>query len=434
MAAYPQIFRLRQNFERPRVEDVPAEVEKQLTSIELAENVRPGQSVAIAVGSRGISKIHEIVRGVVQHFLRIGAAPFIVPAMGSHGGGTANGQRRILESYGVTEGFCGCPIRASMDTVVVDRMAENFPIHFDRLASEADHVFVCARVKSHTSFVGRIESGLMKMLLVGLGKHEGAKVFHRAIHDYSFEEIVRSVGRRVLERCHIVGGMAIVENAYNEVARLSAVAPDEFEEADESLLTLAKQWLPRLPFDFAHILLIDEIGKDISGAGMDTNVVGRKFRDGGQAFNETPKIRRIIVRGLSKATHGIAHGVGIADFCKTRVVHETDLKGTWINGLASGSVAISAFPLHFETDRELLDKSLAIIGLVEPQDAKLMWIKNTLDLAEVECSAAYLEEARGRADLEVLTGLRDLPLDGDGNLPDWEQWTLPNLTATVPRS
>ncbi|HEY2148433.1 MAG TPA: [Fe-S]-binding protein [Pirellulales bacterium] len=320
MPAYPKIFRLRQNFERPRVENVPAEVERQLAGLRVSQKVGPGQSVAIAVGSRGIAKINEIVRGVVQHFLRLGAAPFIVPAMGSHGGGTAEGQRRILESYSVTEALCGCPIRASMETVVVDRMAESFPIHFDRLASEADHVFICARVKSHTSFVGRIESGLTKMLLVGLGKHDGAKVFHRAIHDYSFEEIVRGVGRRVLERCRILGGMAIVENAYNEVARLSAVGPDEFEEADESLLKLAKKWLPRLPFDFAHVLLIDEIGKNISGAGMDTNVVGRKFRDGQQAFNETPKIRRIIVRGLSKATHGIAHGVGIADFCKTRVV------------------------------------------------------------------------------------------------------------------
>jgi hypothetical protein len=419
MPSYPQTFRLRQHFERPRVEDVPAEVERQLERLQLAQLVRPGQSVAIAVGSRGIADIPTIVRGVVQHFLRLGAAPFIVPAMGSHGGGTAAGQRRILESYGVTEPFCGCPIRASMETVVVDRMAENFPIHFDRLAGEADHVFVCARVKSHTSFVGRIESGLMKMLLVGLGKHEGAKVFHRAIHDFSFDEIVRNVGRRVLERCRILGGMAVVENAYNEVARLSAVGPSEFEQADESVLALAKQWLPRLPFDFAHILIIDEIGKDISGAGMDTNVVGRKFRDGRQAFNETPKIRRIIVRGLSKATHGIAHGVGIADFCKTRLVREADREGTWVNGLASGSVAVSAFPLHFETDRELLEASLAIVGLVEPPQAKLMWIKNTLELAVVECSAAYLEEARARTDLEVLTGLRDLPLDAEGNLPEW---------------
>jgi hypothetical protein len=339
--------------------------------------------------------------------------------MGSHGGGKAERQRAILESYGVTESFCGCPIRAGMETVVIEQAAEGFPIHFDRIASEADHVFICARVKPHTSFAGSIESGLMKMLLVGLGKLEGARLFHRAIHDFRFEQLVRNVGRRILERCRIVGAMAVVENAYGEVARLEGVAPPDFERADERLLVEAKRLMPRLPFDFAHILIVDQIGKDISGSGMDTNVVGRKYRDGQQAFNETPDMRRIIVRGLTAATHGVAHGVGLADFCKTRLVRQTDVEATWVNGLASGSVAISAFPLHFETDRELLDASLAIIGLVEPPDAKLLWIKNTLDLEEVECSTAFLNEARERPDLEVLTGLRNLPLDAGGNLPDW---------------
>ncbi len=307
-----------------------------------------------------------------------------------------------------------------METVVVEQAADGFPIHFDRIAAEADHVFICARVKSHTSFVGRIESGLMKMLLVGLGKHEGAQVFHRAIHEFSFEEIVRGVGRRVLDRCRILGG----DGGRRKCLQRSGVARrqsrrSDFERADEELLARAKQWMPRLPFDFAHILIVDQIGKDISGAGMDTNVVGRKYRDGRQAYNETPKMRRIIVRGLTPATHGVAHGVGLADFCKTRLVRQTDVEATWVNGLASGSVSISAFPLHFETDRELLDASLAIIGLVEPPNAKLLWIKNTLDLDEVECSAAYLNEARERPDLEILTGLRDLPLDESGNLPDW---------------
>jgi hypothetical protein len=418
---YPPMFRVRQVWERPRVEDVPAAVEAELARLRLTDKLQAGQTVAIAVGSRGIADISLIVRGVVRHFLGLGARPFIVPAMGSHGGGTAEGQQKILESYGVTEAFCGAPIRASMDTVVVDQAAEGFPIRFDRLASDADHVFVCARVKPHTSFVGRIESGLMKMLLIGLGKHDGAKVYHRAIHDFSFEQIVREVGARVLERCRILGGIAVVENAYNEVARLAAVAPRDFETSDEALLKLAKQWMPRLPFDFAHILIVDEIGKNISGTGMDTNVVGRKFRDGRQALSETPVIRRIIVRGLTAATHGIAHGVGLADFCTTRLVRQTNREATWVNGLASGSVAISAFPLYFETDRELLDHSVAIIGLVEPPNAKILWIKNTLELAEVECSAAYLEEARERADLEILTGLHDLPLDADGNLPhEWQ--------------
>ncbi len=420
MPNYPQIFRVRQVFERPRVEDVPAQVEAEMAKLRLTERVRPGESVAIAVGSRGIAQIDKIVRGVAQRFLGLRARPFIVPAMGSHGGGKAERQRAILEAYGVTEVFCGCPIRASMETVVVEQAAEGFPIHFDRTASEADHVFLCARVKSHTSFAGPIESGLMKMLLVGLGKHEGARMFHRAIHDFPFDQLVRSVGRRILDRCHILGAMAVVENAYSEVARLEGVAAVDFERADEELLVRAKQLTPRLPFDFAHILIVDQIGKDVSGAGMDTNVVGRKYRDGRQAFNEKPHMRRIIVRGLTAATHGIAHGVGLADFCKSRLVRQTDVEATWVNGLASGTVAISAFPLHFETDRELLDASLAIIGLVEPHQAKLMWIKNTLNLEEVECSAAFLNQARERTDLEILTGLRDLPLDAAGNLPDWK--------------
>ncbi len=420
MPNYPQVFRVRQVFERPRVEDVPTQVEGEMAKLRLAERVRPGESVAIGVGSRGIAQIGSIVRGVVQHFLRLEARPFIVPAMGSHGGGKAERQRAILESYGVTESYCGCPIQASMETVVVERAAEGFPIHFDRLASEANHIFICARVKSHTSFAGPIESGLMKMLLVGLGKHEGARMFHRAIHEFRFDQLVRSVGRRILDRCRILGGMAVVENAYSEVAQLAAVAAADFERADEELLARAKQLMPRLPFDFAHILIVDQIGKDISGSGMDTNVVGRKFRDGRQAFSEKPQMRRIIVRGLTAATQGVAHGVGLADFCKSRLVRQTDVEATWVNGLASGSVAISAFPLHFETDRELLDASLAIIGLVEPQQAKLLWIKNTLNLEEVECSAAFFNQARERPDLEVLTVLRDLPLDAAGNLPDWD--------------
>jgi hypothetical protein len=419
MPSYPQTFRVRQNLERPRVEDVPARVEAEMAKLRLADRVRPGETVAIGVGSRGIAQIDKIVRAVAQHFIHLEARPFIVPAMGSHGGGKAERQRAILESYGVTESSCGCPIRAGMETTVVEQAAEGFPIHFDRIAAEADHVFICPRVKPHTSFVGRIESGMMKMLLVGLGKHEGARLFHRAIHEFSFEEIVRGVGRRVLDRCRILGAMAVVENAYNEVALLAGVAPQDFERADEELLAHAKQLMPRLPFDFAHVLIVDQIGKDISGSGMDTNVVGRKYRDGRQAYNETPQMRRIIVRGLTPATHGVAHGVGLADFCKTRLVRQTDVESTWVNGLASGSVSISAFPLHFETDRELLEASLAIIGLVEPPNAKLLWIKNTLNLEEVECSAAYLNEARERPDLEILTGLRDLPLDAAGNLPDW---------------
>src|SRR5262245_33538708 len=355
---YPQFFRVRQKFQRPRVEDVPAEVQRQLAQLELRRSIRPGQSVAITGGSRGIANIAQIIKAIVDHLKSLDARPFIVPAMGSHGGGTAEGQRGVLSSYGVTEEFCGCPIRASMETVVVCQAAEGFPVHIDRHAYEADHVVLCGRIKPHTDFTGDIESGLMKMMLLGLGKHEGAKVYHRAIQDYSFAQIVRSVAGRVLEQCHIVAGVGIVENGYDETALVEAVPPDQIEDHEKQLLILAKQWMPRLPFPLVDILIIDEMGKDISGAGIDTNVVGRKRNRARPSEDEVPKVRRIIVRGLTPASHGNAVGIGIADFCTARLLKEHDRESTWINIITSGNLAAVKYPLNFDTDRELLDVAL----------------------------------------------------------------------------
>jgi hypothetical protein len=417
MPQYPLIFRLRQTFERPRVEDIPATVDEQLSLLRLGEKVRRGQSVAITAGSRGIANIKLVVKAIADHCRQLGAQPFIVPAMGSHGGGTAEGQTQILAGYGITESFCGCPIRASMETVVVCQAAEGFPVHFDKLASGADHVIVCGRVKPHTGFVGDIESGLMKMMLIGLGKHAGARIYHRAIKDYSFGQIVRSVAREVLSRCRILAGVAIVENGYDETAKIEAIAPQEFEEREKALLVLAKQWMPKLPFPAADVLLIDEIGKNISGTGMDTNVVGRKFLDHAAAEHEYPKIRNIVLRGLTEETHGNATGLGLAEFCLTRLVEQMDTHVTRTNCLTGGHATGAMIPVHYRTDREVLDAVLPIIGLREPPDARLMWIHNTLDVAELECSATYLAEARKRPDLEVLSDPRPLPLDDRGMLP-----------------
>lgn len=418
MTTYPQLFRLRQKFEGPVVEDVAGEVEKQLASLSLSEKIQPGQSVAISAGSRGIANIHIIIRGISQHLKALGAEPFIVPSMGSHGGGTAEGQQQIIESYGITEEFCECPIRASMETVVVCDAEEGFPVHFDRHAYEADHVFVCGRVKPHTGFHGDIESGLMKMMLIGLGKHAGAAIYHQAIMNYSFGQIVRSVAKEVLAKCRIVAGLAIVENAYDQTAKLAAVPPESFEEEEKELLVLAKKLMPRLPFETADILTIDEIGKNISGSGMDTNVVGRKYLDHRAADDEYPKVKRIILRGLTEETHGNATGLGLAEFCLSRLVRQMNVQATRVNCLTGGHPTGAMQPLDYETDQETLDVALSTIGLIAPEDARLMWIRDTLDVAEVECSAAYWDEANQRDDLEVLIPLRDLPLDEEGNLPE----------------
>jgi hypothetical protein len=420
MSPYPLIFRVRQTFETPvvPVDRIPATVDAELSRLNLGQRVRRGQTVAITAGSRGIANIAMIIKAVVEHFKGLGAQPFIVPAMGSHGGGTAEGQRGLIEGYGITEEYCGCPIRASMETVIVCQAAEGFPVYFDKHAFGADHVLVVGRVKPHTGFVGDIESGLMKMMLIGLGKHEGAKIYHRAIMNYSFGQIVRSVAREVLSKCRIVAGLAIVENAYDQTAKLQAVAPHEFEDRERELLVLAKQWMPLLPFKTADILLLDQLGKNISGSGMDTNVVGRKYNDHVAAEHEWPKIKRIIIRDLTEATHGNATGIGMAEFCRTRCIEKMDVNITRINCLTGGHPTAAMAPLDYPTDRECLDAALPTIGLTEPAQAKLMWAHNTLDVAEVECSVAYMNEARERSDLRIIRDPRPPPLDAMGNLPD----------------
>ena len=418
MPEYPLIFRVRQKFEGPVLDNLPGKVEMQLAGLSLGSKVRPGDTIAITAGSRGITNIRHILQAVVSHFKKLGAKPFIVPAMGSHGGGTAEGQQKIIESYGITEAFCGCPIRANMDTVVVCEAAEGYPIYFDKQAYIADHVVVCNRIKPHTLFTGNIESGLMKMMLIGLGKHDGAKTYHRAIKDYSFGQILRSVAKEILSKCSILAGLAIVENSYGQTARIQALHPESLEDGEKLLLQQAKQWMPRLPFEVADILLVDQIGKNISGSGLDLNVVGRKYLWHSPAEHEVPKVKMIAVRDLTYLTHGSAVGIGTVEFCRRRVLEKMDVEITRVNALTGGFYMEAMIPLDYRTDREMLQAMLSQIGLIQPPNAKLLWIHNTMALAEVECSAAYLSEARDRDDLEILSDLRPIPFDELGNLSD----------------
>ncbi len=418
VSTYPLVFRVRQKFDAPQVTDVAGEVEAQLARLQLNKKITSGQTVAIAVGSRGIANIRHIVKAAADHVRALGASPFIVPAMGSHGGGKAERQRQIVESLGVTEDVCGCPIRSSMETVVVCEAAEGFAVHFDKHAYQADHVVVCNRIKTHTQFIGDVESGLMKMLLIGLGKHAGAEIYHRAIKDYSFGQIVRSVAGQVLSKCRIAAGLGIVENGYCKTALIEAIAPDQFEQREKPLLQKAKQWAARLPFDAADILLIDEIGKHISGTGFDLSITGRRKYDHRAADDEYPKIRMIALRDLAAASDGNAEGIGLAEFCLKRLIEKVDMHATHINSLTSGHVTASMIPTDFDTDHRMLAAMLSQIGLTEPPDAKLMWIRNTASLAEVECSAAYLQQAQHRDDLEILSESRPLPFGEIGNLCD----------------
>jgi len=418
MSDYPRVFKVRQLFETAKVDDVAAEVEASLSTLNLTAKIRPGDTVAISAGSRGVANIHQVTRAIVQHLQALGAAPFVVPAMGSHGGGTAEGQQAILEGYGMTEAYLGCPIRASMETVVVCEAEEGFPVHFDKHAWDADHVVVCNRVKPHTNFTGDIESGLMKMMLIGLGKHNGAKIYHRAIHDFSFGQIVRSVAREVLDKCGVIAGVALVENQFDETAKITALAPDDFEEGEKELLIEAKQLMPTIPFDQAHLMAIDQIGKNISGSGMDTNTVGRKYNDHQPGEGETPRIRFISIRGLTEATHGNASGLGLAEFCRSRVIQEADQNITRINCITGGHVTAAMLPLDYESDREIMDVVLQSCGLTPAAQLQLIWIRNTLEVAEFVCSEVYWDEVQQREDLMALSDVQDLPFDAEGNWPD----------------
>ena len=416
--SFPRMLRIRQTFDARQISDVSGEVHSQLASLHLEQKVRTGQTVAITAGSRGIAHIDQIVRAAVDHVKSLGAVPFIVPAMGSHGGGTAAGQAQILEHYGITPEKMGCELRASMETVIVDRTPQGIPVHFDKHASQADHVLIVGRIKPHTGFVGDVESGLHKMMLIGLGKHEGAKIYHRAIADYSFMEIIMAVGASVIQKCRVVGGIGIVENAYDETALIEAVPPEKFLERETELLKLATRWLPRLPFPYCDLLIVDRIGKNMSGTGMDTNVVGRKYNDHAATDRDTVRCKRIFVRGLTEETHGNATGIGLSEFTNQRTVDAIDRKITAINCITGLHPTAAMIPIAFDSDRESISNALHTCGLVEPPQSKVIQIPDTLHLAEVLVSEAYLPQLAERGDLEQLSEPADMAFDQHGNLQD----------------
>jgi lactate racemase-like protein len=419
---YPKLLRVRQTFERPIVKDIPAAVRAALQRLDLGGTIRPGQTVALTAGSRGIANIPVVLRATAAFLKDLGALPFLIPAMGSHGGGTAEGQRQLIESYGITEQFVGVPIRASMEVVSLGTTSEGYPVYLDKQASQADHIGVVGRIKPHTSYHGPVESGLLKMMMIGLGKHVGALAYHRILLEQPYDPVVRSVGRVMRQKGKIAFGLGLVENAYDETALVDAVRPDDFERREEELLVMARRWLARLPFAEADLLIVDEIGKDVSGSGMDTNVVGRKrcLRLGNvvePADFRMPKMRHIFVRGLSAHTHGNATGIGLADFTTTSLVKSMNYQATRINCLTAGYPDGANIPVHFDTDREVIDAALAIAGTRQPEEARVMRIRNTLRLEEVEVSETCLSEPSRQTEFAPVGPARVMTFDAAGNLP-----------------
>ena len=412
--SYPKMVRIRQLFDvPPPVEDVPQAVRQAIGPLRPSLTIRPRETVAVTAGSRGVANIAVITRTLVEELRGMGALPFIVPAMGSHGGATAEGQVDVLRHFGITEESMGVPIKSSMKVVQIGETL-GFPVYLDKIASEADHIALVARIKPHTDFKGEIESGFYKMMTIGLGKHKGAATYHRAFPRYGYAKTLQNIGREVLKKARIAFGLGVVENAYDQTAKIEAVLPKEMEEKEVELLRVAKSWMMKLPFDEIAVLIMDEIGKNVSGQGMDTNVIGRLPHSFGEPFG--PKIARIAVLDLTEATNGNALGIGMADFTTSRLVRKINRSVTYVNALTAMTPDAAKIPSYFETDREAIAAALDTIGLVEPQAAKVIRIKNTLTLDEVEISEAYLHLLKERKDLVQLSEPKEIQFNEHGNL------------------
>jgi hypothetical protein len=409
-----RLLRVRQGFPDRRLPDVRGEARHQLERSGFAEKVRPGGRVAIGVGSRGVANIAAIVQSVAEYWRDQGIAPFVVPAMGSHGAATPEGQADVLARFGMTERSLGCPIVSRADVVSLGTTEDGIDVFMDASAYDADGLMIVPRVKWHTTFDGRIESGLMKMLSIGLGKFAGAQKYHAHAQRVGLEHVIRTVGRRVLATGKVLGGLAIVEDAHHNTAKLEAVPAEGMEQREETILALAKSWMPRLPCDL-DVLIVDEMGKNISGTGMDAKVVNRGPACEYNPWLSLPSIRRVFVRNLDPQTHGNALGIGIADVTTDRLVRGIDWEPTRVNALSSGIPSRIRVPAHFPTDRECLAWVAATAGKIDVDDVTYGWIRNTLELDRLAISGNLRTAIAGQAQVDIEDEI-DVTWDEAGNL------------------
>lgn len=410
----PPVSRVRQVWEQPRVVDVPAAVGDAIRRSRIAHRVRPGGTVALTVGSRGIAEIGAIARAAVAALRGLGLDPFVVAAMGSHGGGTAEGQRALLAELGVTEESVGCPIRAEMDTVVLGTNRFGLPIHFDANAYRADGLVLLNRIKPHTSFTGRYESGLLKMLAVGLGKREGAGQVHK-LGLPGLRQLLPDVGAFLLEKTPVALGVALLENADEQTAKVLGVEPEDLLETEPRLLDEARELMGRLPFDQIDVLIVGELGKNYSGTGLDPNVIGRQ-RVETMPDLPRPVITRLGVLDLSAETRGNALGIGLADLTTERLVREIDPVPMRVNSLTSNFLTRARVPLALPSDAALLAACLDTCWRADWREARMVLIPNTLELTTLWVTSPLLPEVRGNPRLRVESEPRPLPIGPDGVL------------------
>lgn len=404
---FPQLYMVEQRFQAPVLSDVEAAVREALRRFPMGSLISPGQTVAVGVGSRGIHDLVPVVRAVVGHLKECGLRPYIIPAMGSHGGATARGQEEVLQGLGITESSVGAPVRSDMEVVSLGKLESGLEVFCAKDALLADHLVVINRVKPHTAFRGPVESGLCKMLAVGLGRKEGATLMHR----YGLGQSIVPAALRILEKASVLFGLAILESPSGGTCSVRVVRPTEFPKADQELLEKAWEIFPRVPVDKLDVLLVERMGKDISGAGMDPNVIGLWRREGGPRI---PDYNTVVVLDLTPASHGNATGIGMADLTTKRLMSKVDLHATYTNALTSGVLRSARLPIPMDTDKDAVQAALAQIPDVSA--VRMARIRDTLNLDHFWVTQPLLPELRERQGLVVHEKPNPLIFDEEGSL------------------
>lgn len=423
MSAFPSFLHVRQHFPDRRIADLPGAVTQELSRSAFAARLAPGSSIAIGVGSRGIANLATIVRAVVDYWQAQGMRPFLFPAMGSHGAATAEGQADVLAHYGITEEAMGCPVISQLEVVSLGTTSDGIEAFMDRRAFESDGVMLIGRVKWHTDFAGKIESGLFKMMAIGLGKFAGAQRYHTYAYCLGLEHVIRSVGRQVLSCGKVLGGLAILEDANHHTGQVTAVPVEQMEQREEELLAQVKSWMGRIPVETLDVLILDEIGKTISGAGMDTKVVNRSVHGEYNPWPNAPRIERIFIRDLNPHSYGNGVGLGMADIVHDRLLAKIDWKPTRINSLTASTPAAIRTPIHFPSDRECLERISLTVGKLDPAAVTYGWLRNTMELRDLALSENLRPEIERHPDLEIIGEARPLRFDASGDLEARLGWS-----------
>ena len=420
--ALPRMVPVKVTFDTPKLDDIEATVTEQFKDEAVRRKIKPGQTIAVGCGSRGVANVARVAKAVVAEIKALGGQPFIFPAMGSHGAATAQGQQAVLEGYGITEAYVGCPLRATMDTVQMAALDDGTPLYVDRYAAEAQGIVLINRIKPHTNFRAPLESGIVKMMTIGMGKIRGATSLHTHGMEI-FNELLPKAARLLMDRLPFLFGVGLVENAREETAILEVLPAETLFERETELQARSKELMARLFFDEIDVLVIDEIGKNISGQGFDPNIAGRNVRN--LPWSGGPFINKIVLLDLTKETKGNATGMGVADIITMKLYRQIDIGATYVNLITATYLDGAAIPLIMNTEQEAIQLAVKTVPRVKPENCRIVRIKNTLEVSTIMVSESMLDEVNRHPQMDTVGDPAPMRFDGDGNF----SWALPAVHA-----